>query len=68
MVKEVGTMNDFYTTLPNTMRQLKQIEAELENTLAKLRGLKNTIAVEIPQLETWSAPSNLMDWHELSPR
>ena len=36
-------MNDFYTTLPNTMRQLKQIEAELEIALAKLRGLKTRL-------------------------
>ena len=50
------------------MRQLRQIEAEIENALTKLRGLQKTLAVEIPQLETWSAPSNLVDWHEQSPQ
>ena len=57
-------MNDFFTKLPTTMQHLEDIKASLDQKLAQLRRLREIVEMEIPQLDNWSVPRDLMPWHE----
>jgi hypothetical protein len=53
-------MSDFFTRLPTTLQHFEEIKAELEKKLKRLRSLHKVVEHQIPQLETWNIPTDLM--------